>query len=163
MNPRERLLVALDGGTPDRVPCALSFYSVDLRQLVPPDLYRPDWVDVHDVPFPLSPEEEALRERIASYGYDTRLGTLAQAATYARAVREYGSSVNSPPQAGQVRRISEPAGGRAVAPWYACTAASMTRARGTPACWASRRQSSYSGMARSRPLGNVATLNRTGP
>lgn len=83
MNPRERLLTALDGGAPDRVPCALSFYAVDLRDLVPPDLYRHDWVDVYSVPFPLSPEEQALRQRIISFDYDTRLGTPAQAATYA--------------------------------------------------------------------------------
>ena len=30
MNGRERILTALDGGTPDRVPCALNFYHVDL-------------------------------------------------------------------------------------------------------------------------------------
>jgi len=82
MNSRERLLTALDGGTPDCVPCALSFYSVDLRALVPPDVYRDDWLDVYYVSFPLSPEEEALRRRTARYDYDTRLGTPAQAATY---------------------------------------------------------------------------------
>lgn len=84
MNPRERLLVALDGGTPDRVPCALAFYPVNLRRLVPTGLYRDDLVDVHFIELPLSPEEEALRGRVASFSDDTRLGTPSQVLTYAR-------------------------------------------------------------------------------
>lgn len=82
MDSRERLLVALDGGTPDRVPCALAFYPVSLRRLVPPGAYRDDLVDVRFVPFPLSPEEEALRERVEPFPYDTRLGTPSQVRTY---------------------------------------------------------------------------------
>ncbi len=60
MNARQRLLTALDGGEPDRVPCALGFYHVDLKRLVPPGQYRPGLVDVDFVQFPLSPEEKAL-------------------------------------------------------------------------------------------------------
>jgi uroporphyrinogen decarboxylase len=84
MNPRERMLVALDGGTPDRVPCALAFYPVNLRRLAPTGLYRDDLVDVHFIEVPLSPEEEALRGRVASFSDDTRLGTPSQVLTYAR-------------------------------------------------------------------------------
>ena len=84
MNPHERLLTALDGGTPDRVPCALSFYPVDLRSLAPPGAHNDDLVDVHFVQFPLSPEEKALQRRVASFSYDTRLGTPSQLLTYAR-------------------------------------------------------------------------------
>lgn len=82
MNPRERLMTALEGGTPDRVPCALGFYSVDFRRLVPPDVQEDDLQDIQFVQFPLSPEEEDLRERIASFPYDTRLGTPSQVLTY---------------------------------------------------------------------------------
>lgn len=84
MNARERVLTALDGGAPDRVPCALAFYPVNVKELVPPDAYRDDLVDVCFVPFPLSPEEEDLRARVSSYQYDTRLGTPPQMLSYAQ-------------------------------------------------------------------------------
>lgn len=84
MNHRERLLTALGGGTPDRVPCALAFFSVNTRRLVPAEVYREDLVDVHFVDFPLSKEEERLRRRIAHLPYDTRLGTPSQVFTYVR-------------------------------------------------------------------------------
>ncbi len=84
MKSRERLLAAMDGGTPDRVPCALAFYPVDLRRLAPRDVYRDDLVDVHFVSFPLSLEEKALRARVASFRYETRLGTPSQVSTYVR-------------------------------------------------------------------------------
>jgi uroporphyrinogen decarboxylase len=84
MNARGRILAALDGNTPDRVPCALGFYPLDLRELAPGDRHRDDLVDVHFVQFPLSPEEADLRTRVSSYVYDTRLGTTSQVLTYAR-------------------------------------------------------------------------------
>ena len=83
MNARERLLTAMDGGVPDRVPCALSFYPVDLAELAPPGVCPKDGVDVHFVRFPLSPEEAALRAQVAPFPYDTRLGTAFQRLTYA--------------------------------------------------------------------------------
>ena len=33
MTPRQRVLTALDGGTPDRIPCVLGFYPVELERL----------------------------------------------------------------------------------------------------------------------------------
>ncbi len=84
MNARQRLLTALDGGEPDRVPCALGFYHVDLKRLVPPGQYRHDLVDVDFVQFPLSPEEKALERLASPYSPDTRLGSAAQVATWAR-------------------------------------------------------------------------------
>jgi uroporphyrinogen decarboxylase len=84
MNSRERLLTALDGSEPDRVPCALGFYHVDLKSLVPPGQYRPDLVDVNFVEFPLSPEEKALERMASPFSPDTRLGSAAQVATYSR-------------------------------------------------------------------------------
>jgi uroporphyrinogen decarboxylase len=82
MNSRERLLTALSGQEPDRVPCALGFYHVDLEPLVPPGESCEGMVDVHFVRFPPSPEEEDLRRRAGPYAADTRLGTPAQIATY---------------------------------------------------------------------------------
>ncbi|MFN2167307.1 MAG: uroporphyrinogen decarboxylase family protein, partial [Anaerolineae bacterium] len=82
MNSRVRLLSALAGQEPDRVPCALGFYHVDLAPLVPPGQSFDGLVDVHLVRFPLSPEEEELRRRAGSHDPDTRLGTPAQVATY---------------------------------------------------------------------------------
>ena len=82
MNARERLLTALDGGEPDRVPSALGFYHQDLERLVPADQYRDDLVSVRFVHFPPSPEEDALRRAARPLPPDTRLGTAAQIATY---------------------------------------------------------------------------------
>jgi uroporphyrinogen decarboxylase len=84
VNPRERILTALDGGEPDRVPCALSFYHVDLQALVPAGEYRDDLVDVHFVRFPPSPEEQKLSSIAQPFPPDTRLGTPAQVSTYQR-------------------------------------------------------------------------------
>jgi uroporphyrinogen decarboxylase len=82
MHARERLLAAMAGDEPDRVPCALGFYHVDLEQLAPPGQDLLDWVDVQFVHFPLSPEEEALQRLARPYSPDTRLGNAYQEATY---------------------------------------------------------------------------------
>ncbi|MHC4698514.1 MAG: uroporphyrinogen decarboxylase family protein [Planctomycetota bacterium] len=84
MSPRERLLTTLDGGVPDRVPCALAFYHVDLQRLAPPSAYRDDLVDIHFVRMTVSPEEQALADHVASLPLDTRLGTAEQILTYRR-------------------------------------------------------------------------------
>ncbi len=84
MNTRERVLVALDGGEPDRIPCALAFYHLNMRSLIPAEKYHPDLVDVQFVNFPLSPEERQLAHRIEKYPEDTRLGNLDQVTTYSR-------------------------------------------------------------------------------
>jgi uroporphyrinogen decarboxylase len=84
MNSRERLLTALDGGEPDRVPRALNFYRVDIERLAPSGQYRDDWVDVRFVRFQASPEEEELRRLARPHRPDTRLGTPDQMRTYVR-------------------------------------------------------------------------------
>jgi uroporphyrinogen decarboxylase len=84
MNSRERLLTALDGGTPDRVPRALSFYRLDLEGLAPPGQYRDDLVDVRFVRFQPSREDEELSRRGVPFDGDTRLGNPEQVATYER-------------------------------------------------------------------------------
>jgi uroporphyrinogen decarboxylase len=83
MNARERLLTALDGGEPDRVPCALGFYRVEIEQLAPRGGYHDGVVDVRFVRFPPSREEEKLRRLAQPFEGDTRLGTVAQVTTYA--------------------------------------------------------------------------------
>ncbi len=72
MNGRERLLAALDGVEPDRVPRALAFYRVDLASLVPEDVYRDDLVDIRFVLPPL--KEKELAASAVPYSADTRLG-----------------------------------------------------------------------------------------
>ena len=84
MSPRERVLTALDGGTPDRVPCALAFYPVRFERLLPRSLRRDNPVDVHFVELPLSREEKALAKRVEKLPYDTRLGSPGQVLTYRR-------------------------------------------------------------------------------
>ena len=90
MNGRERLMIALDGGEPDRVPRALGFSPFDVDKLVPQgwrlegsDGENPI-VDVRFVDFPPSPEDEELRRLARPFAPDTRLGTAAQAMNYAR-------------------------------------------------------------------------------
>ena len=84
MKPRERLLTALHGGTPDRVPCALGFYHVNLEHLAPPGTRWHDWVDVRFVHRAVSAGERALAQRVEQLPRDTRLGTWEQVLTYKR-------------------------------------------------------------------------------
>lgn len=84
MDGRERLLTALDGGTPDRVPRALGFGRVEIKELAPPGEYRDDLIDVQFVRFGPWPAVEELRRLIKPYPLDTRLGTTEQAAVYER-------------------------------------------------------------------------------
>lgn len=83
-NARQRVLTALDGGEPDRVPCALGFCHFDLEALLPPAAYSDDLVDVLFVRFPESPEERELARTARPHAPDTRLGTAAQVTTYRR-------------------------------------------------------------------------------
>lgn len=84
MTGRDRILIALDGAAADRVPCALSFYHVDLAALAPSGFAWDDVIDVDFVEFPSSPEDDELQRIAEPFPPDTRLGTAAQVATYAR-------------------------------------------------------------------------------
>jgi uroporphyrinogen decarboxylase len=84
LTSRERLLTALDGGEPDRVPRALSFYRVEVEAIAPPGVCEADLVDVVFVRFPPSAEERALERRAMPYPGDTRLGHPSQVRNYAR-------------------------------------------------------------------------------
>ncbi len=83
MTGRERILVALDGEEPDRVPLALSFYAVDGAGLAPPGIWRDDMVDIGFLDFPVSAEEAELRRLAMPAEADTRLGNPSQTARYA--------------------------------------------------------------------------------
>ena len=78
------MLTALDGGEPDRIPRALSFYRVEIEAIAPPSARHDELVDVGFVRFPLSAEEKELERRALPYAGDTRLGHPAQARHYAR-------------------------------------------------------------------------------
>jgi uroporphyrinogen decarboxylase len=84
MKSRERILTAIAGGEPDHVPCALSFYHLDLKKLAPSDCDIDSLVDIRFVSFPISPEESRLSHMAKPYSGDTRLGTLSQMNTYTR-------------------------------------------------------------------------------
>ena len=83
MAGRERILAALDGREPDRVPLALAFYHLDGAALAPPGAWRDDLVDIAFVDFPVSDEEEELRRRMAPNEGNTRIGSRSQVARYA--------------------------------------------------------------------------------
>jgi len=83
MDGRERILTALEGGTPDRIPCALNFYHVTLDGVAPLGYDWEGLIDVQFVRLPPSPEEEAFSRTARPFPYDTRLGTFEQMATYA--------------------------------------------------------------------------------
>ena len=82
MTGRERILAALDGQEPDRVPLALAFYRVDGAALAPRGAWRDDLVDVGFVDFPVSAEETELRRLAMPYPENTRLGNPSQVARY---------------------------------------------------------------------------------
>lgn len=84
LSSRERLLVALDGEEPDRVPRALSFYRVEIEAIAPLGTSHEDLVDLGFVSFPPSPEEEELERRAMPCAGDTRLGHPWQVRNYAR-------------------------------------------------------------------------------
>ena len=81
---RERILTVLDGREPDRAGCALSFYHVELNDLGLESGRWTDIVDVDFISFRVAADEEALRRTAQPHPPDTRLGTPAQLATYAR-------------------------------------------------------------------------------
>jgi uroporphyrinogen decarboxylase len=100
MDGRARVLAALDGDEPDRVPIALAFYHVDGASLAPPGAWRDDAVDVAFVSFPVSAEEEDLRRRAMPFDGDTRIGNATQVARYAR----WGYRPEDPPGGNPLER-----------------------------------------------------------
>lgn len=82
MDSRECLLTALDGGQPDRIPCALGFYRVDLEAITPPGYPWQEYINIRFIRFPISNEERELSRIAKPYAGDTRLGTISQVDTY---------------------------------------------------------------------------------
>ena len=82
MDSRTRVLTALSGQEPDKVPIALGFYLIDLSELAPPeeiDRYR---VDVRFVAFQPSRAQKEFEEYVASLPRDTRIGGESLLRTY---------------------------------------------------------------------------------
>lgn len=75
-------MTAMEGGEPDRIPCALAFYRVEIEAMAPEDDFLGDWIDIRFVDFTPSAEERGLREMAMPYSGDTRLGSHAQVQTY---------------------------------------------------------------------------------
>jgi len=82
MNSRTRLLTALDGKEPDHIPCALSFYPIDLGSILPSGLNPKILPDIEFVKFPISKEELELTRIAKPFAGDTRIGTVDQARSY---------------------------------------------------------------------------------
>ncbi|MDF1515788.1 MAG: uroporphyrinogen decarboxylase family protein, partial [Anaerolineae bacterium] len=82
MDARTRVLTALDGETPDRIPCALGFYPIDLSHRFPPGISIAGQVDATFVHFATTPAEEAWRSAARHSPDDTRLGTFSQITNY---------------------------------------------------------------------------------
>lgn len=102
MQGRDRVLAALDGKMPDRVPCALNFYRVSLDDVAPPHYDWMSLVDVQFVSMPPSPEEEALRQMARPHPIDTRLGSFEQQATY----RRWSYRPEDPPARNPLERVT---------------------------------------------------------
>lgn len=84
MGGRRRILAAMRGADPDRIPCALSFYHVSMQDLAPYAAPELELIDVQFIRFPISPEEKELGRRARPFPADTRLGSAFQIATYQR-------------------------------------------------------------------------------
>ncbi len=84
MNARDRVRLALDGGRPHPIPCAVACYPFDLRALAPADFDPDAYVDVQFVEYSAPAKEKEAFERFCAEPSDTRLGNREQIATYAR-------------------------------------------------------------------------------
>jgi uroporphyrinogen decarboxylase len=83
MEPRERVLAALAGREPDKVPKALSFYRVDLAAIAPPGFTEEDLgLEVRFVEFEPSRAERRFHRYIQQFPMDTRIGSPSQVRTY---------------------------------------------------------------------------------
>ena len=84
MTPRERILCALDGEKPDKVASAMNFYRIISEDLLQPNEFQEEMVDIQFIDLPALPEEEAHLNQLKPYNSDTRLGTSYQIANYQR-------------------------------------------------------------------------------
>ena len=80
MNARERVLTALRGGEPDRVPCALGFFPQPLFGAADADEYF--GTDVRFVDFAPPPGQDAFLDYLESLPRGVHVGSTAQLRTY---------------------------------------------------------------------------------
>ncbi|MBD3237929.1 MAG: hypothetical protein GF330_14615 [Candidatus Eisenbacteria bacterium] len=66
------------------MPCAISFYHLDLQRLAPRGFRARDWIDAEFVRLPASREERELETWALPQAADTRIGNPSQMATYDR-------------------------------------------------------------------------------
>jgi hypothetical protein len=81
---RERVMAALNGLAPDRIPIALGFYPVSAEHVLPAEWPMTDAIDVQFVSLGSLPALERFRRKALPFRPDTRLGNEAQAYTYRR-------------------------------------------------------------------------------
>jgi uroporphyrinogen decarboxylase len=84
MDSRTRVLTALDGESPDRIPCALAFYPVDISSLLQPEEDVKGNVDVAFVRVNPPQVVEVWQQTARITPDDTRIGTFAQVDNYDR-------------------------------------------------------------------------------
>ena len=82
MNSRERVVAALRGLEPDKVPVALGFSHIELSDLAPKGEAKRHRVDVHFVSFRPSRAQQDFEQSIASLPRDTRIGGPSLLRTY---------------------------------------------------------------------------------
>ncbi len=80
MDSRERVLTAMRGGEPDRVPCALGFFAQGLFGAADADEYF--GTDVRFVEFAPPAGQDTFLEYVASLPPDVHVGSAAQLRTY---------------------------------------------------------------------------------
>ena len=84
MGSRERIITALKGDTPKKIPVALSFYNLDLNRLAPEGINLLDLIDIQFIKFPISPEVAEFSKQALPYSGDTRIGNFQQVSTYSQ-------------------------------------------------------------------------------
>jgi len=74
MDSRTRVMSALSGIEPDKIPIALGFYRIDLETIAPPEEASRYRVDVRFISFRPSQAQQDFAEYVASLPRDTRVG-----------------------------------------------------------------------------------------
>lgn len=82
MDSRTRVVAALSGEEPDRIPIALGFYGVDLAAIAPAGEAERHRVDVRHVAFRPSRRQQDFAEFVTRLPRDTRIGGPALLRTY---------------------------------------------------------------------------------
>jgi uroporphyrinogen decarboxylase len=116
MDPRERVLTALHGGEPDRVPCTLGFFAQSLFGATDADEYF--GTDVRFVDFAPPAGQDGFLEYLESLPPGVHVGSAAQVRTY----HEWGyhperEEARAPRDGSSGRAERQPGGGAGTEPW----------------------------------------------